>query len=274
MDLMVVCAPSYPAGTAPTNTAILNEGNGTFKPFEDSAIQYAATPVHVADLNGDHFDDLVLSGENVDAFGVQIGNGDGTFKAPVYYQPSPSSPFGSVASIVSGDFNGDGKPDIAFLNSVYTTNSDATTDFVNTLFIFLNTGSGGMVQAASYPISTTSTGVFLPLLIAGDLIGDAESDLAVISPGASPTVTPFFATGEGTFRKGGTFSAGTTQAAKNAVIGRFTSSGYGDVAITTAAGIVVLLGNSAGNVYDGAVDKLSISAFRVRQRVIRGVSGF
>ncbi len=251
MDLMVVCAPDYPAGTAPSNTAILNQGNGTFKPFEDSAIQYVAMPVHVADLNGDHFDDLILGGENFDAFGVQISNGDGTFKTPVYYQPSPSNSFGSVTSIVNGDFNGDGKPDVAFLNSVYTTNPDNTTDFVNTLFIFLNTGSGGMVQAASYPISTTSTSVLLPLLIAGDLNGDAESDLAVISPGASPTVTPFFATGEGTFRKGGTFSAGTTQTAKNAVIGRFTSSGYGDVAITTAAGIVVLLGNSAGTFTTG-----------------------
>lgn len=251
-DLMVVCAPTYPAGTPASFTASLNEGNGTFKAIQDSAVQYLATSAQVADLNGDHFDDLILTGEdNYNSFEVQISNGDGTFKAPVTYTPSPSNSSGIVLETVTGDFNGDGKLDIAIVNSVTTTNSNNTSSTADTLIIFLNTGSGGMAQGASYPISTTPTGAGIPLLIAGDLNGDSETDLAVVSPGANPTVTPYFATGGGAFRKGGSFSAGTTQAATNAVIGRFTSSGYGDIAITTPTGIVTLLGNSAGTFSKG-----------------------
>ena len=80
-------------------------------------------------------------------------------------------------------------------------------------------------------------------VIVGNTFGSSAKRLASAGMGASFAF--FFATGGGTFHKGGTFSAGTTQTAKNAVIGRFTNSGYGDVAITTATGIVMLLGNGA-----------------------------
>jgi hypothetical protein len=246
MDLMVICAPTFPPGTPPSNTAMLNQGNGTFTPVEDSAIQYEATPVHIADLNGDHFDDLILSTVNADNFGVQISNGNGTFKAPVYYAPSPSNSEGSLTSIVSGDFNGDGKPDVAVVDSVPTTGANNTQEFLNTLSIFLNDGSGVMKQAASYPLTITPISELLPIVVAGDLNGDSESDLAVIYRGASPTVTPFFATGAGAFRKGGSYSTGSTLTPESAVIGKFTGSGYGDIAITTTSRIEMLLGSSSG----------------------------
>jgi hypothetical protein len=69
----------------------------------------------VGDFNGDSFPDLALSL----GFGseglmeILNGNGDGTFRAPVLYEVPPPKSSLSGGTIVSGDFNRDGKPDIA-----------------------------------------------------------------------------------------------------------------------------------------------------------------
>ncbi|HEV7767582.1 MAG TPA: FG-GAP-like repeat-containing protein [Thermoanaerobaculia bacterium] len=61
--------------------------------------------MEVAELTGDTFGDVVVAGD----FGLAIvrGNGDGTF-AP----PRSLSPFDAVQSIVTDDFDGDGRADI------------------------------------------------------------------------------------------------------------------------------------------------------------------
>jgi uncharacterized protein (TIGR03437 family) len=76
----------------------LGNGDGTFGTLViDQGL--SGSPVAVDDFNRDGNLDLVASGGKVLA-----GNGDGTFRVPVFIQP------GSVAI---ADFNGDGSPDIA-----------------------------------------------------------------------------------------------------------------------------------------------------------------
>jgi hypothetical protein len=52
-----------------------------------------------------------VTNNNSDAVSVLLGNGDGTFQAPVSY-PAGSNP----QSVAVGDFNGDGLPDLAVVN--------------------------------------------------------------------------------------------------------------------------------------------------------------
>lgn len=101
-----------------SRTAILiGNGDGTFRaPLiitepEIRIPQYQA----VADYNGDGFQDLAMSlgyGSN-GLTEIRNGNGDGTFGPLVLYlQPPPLSSIGGI-NIITSDFNGDGKPDIA-----------------------------------------------------------------------------------------------------------------------------------------------------------------
>ena len=245
LDFMTTCSPNFPPGTNPNNTVLLNQSNGTYKPVEDTAIDNNAVPVLSVDMNGDGYSDLILhQAYGSPIIGVQLSNGDGTFKAPVYYTPTTVNQTSVFLAAAAGDFNGDGKTDVAILALTPPSVTGGTN--TNTLTIFLNTGSGGLKQAASYALNATSSADQPTLVVAGKLNGDNETDLAVIYRGStSGKVVPYFATGEGSFKAGASHTL--NGALYSAAIGEFTSSGYGDIAVTTSKGIQVLLGSSSGS---------------------------
>jgi hypothetical protein len=74
----------------------------------------------VADVNNDHIPDLV-AGANASA-GVLLGNGDGTFQAPL----TSASLFNDFAPLAVGDFNRDGNLDVVTPGSVHLGNGNGT----------------------------------------------------------------------------------------------------------------------------------------------------
>lgn len=101
-----------------SRTAILLGNNdGTFQPARIITEPRLRVPQYqaIADFNRDGFLDLALSLANGSEgfFEILLGNGDGTFRSPVLYAvPPPLSSVGG-GTIVTGDFNRDGRPDIA-----------------------------------------------------------------------------------------------------------------------------------------------------------------
>src|SRR6202035_2748588 len=103
-------ASSYPI-------VLLGNGNGTFQApiYGTHSLYPAGVPNSyvrgwaVGDFNGDGKMDIAA---NIVASGVtvELGNGDGTFQAPVF---TPVSNLGYSRWVAAGDFNGDGKTDLA-----------------------------------------------------------------------------------------------------------------------------------------------------------------
>jgi hypothetical protein len=99
---------------------LFGNGDGTFQ----AATTYntgglIGTSMAVADVNGDGKPDVVVANQcaivnfcNTGSLGVLLGNGDGTFQAPVPYGSGGIS----ADSVAVGDVNGDGKPDLVVAN--------------------------------------------------------------------------------------------------------------------------------------------------------------
>jgi hypothetical protein len=108
-----------PLGNGEGNAILIGNGNGAFQVRSRIQIDETFAPLHVAvaDYNRDGFLDIARTmGDGTNGL-MQIlrGNGDGTFQAPVrYLVPPPNSSIGGIM-ILAGDWNGDAKPDIAFV---------------------------------------------------------------------------------------------------------------------------------------------------------------
>lgn len=147
-------------------SVLLGNGDGTFQSLV-TYTQSAGSPSSsfvVADYNNDHKPDLAIafgvsSDGSSQSVGILLGNGDGTFAAPVYYFDAAGSP------LLVSDFNGDGKLDIAFGAT------DTSTSSLITGFLFGN--GDGTFQPAVFPSSLNG---FSPQF-AADVNNDGKPDL-------------------------------------------------------------------------------------------------
>ena len=101
-----------------SRTAILiGNGDGSFRAPSIITEPNLRIPHYqaVADYNGDGKQDLALGlGWGTEGLmEILTGNGDGTFQPPVLYVVPPPQSSISGGTLVAGDFNRDGKPDIA-----------------------------------------------------------------------------------------------------------------------------------------------------------------
>ena len=158
------------AAQVSTNTVIyLGNGNGTFQgPRSFAAPGYLAA----VDLNHDGKTDLVTVSETSTGNGypttiqIWISNGDGTFsKGQTIATSNPVDSAVEVNQAIPGDFDGDGKPDLALIY-----------DFIGetTVQVFYGDGAGHL-GSPSY-ITDPNGYIDLPISTA-DVNNDGRSDL-------------------------------------------------------------------------------------------------
>ena len=200
-------------------TILLGKGDGTFQ--TGATYPLGASALQVGDFNGDGKADLAVATATSASVSILSGNGDGTFQAPVITSvPALGSPM-RTNSLVVGDFNQDGKPDLATVSQ--------SSPLVSVL---LGNGDGTFQRPVTY---ASVAGPFS--IVVGDFNGDGNPDLAV---GASSSFAILFGNGDGTFQAPMVSEA--PRASGLLSVGEFNGDGKTDLVISDN----VLLGTTAG----------------------------
>jgi hypothetical protein len=122
-------------GPANTVSILLGNGDGTFQRPVQYNTDISADYVAVADFNNDKKSDLLIAAWPVyplyqGSVSVLLGDGHGAFLTPKV----TSTVYDTTPFVAIGDFNGDGKLDLAVANQT-----------ANTISVLLGNGTGGLV---------------------------------------------------------------------------------------------------------------------------------
>jgi Tfp pilus tip-associated adhesin PilY1 len=142
-------------------SVFLGNGDGTFQtPKVSSTTGACCSFIAVADFNGDHKMDIVVI--DFSYVSVLLGNGDGTFQAPTDINYDLVL---GAQQLAAGDFNNDGKPDVALVGYFGGTQN---------FWILLGNGDGTFQSPLTYPTRIVPGSVAV-----ADFNGDGNLDLAI-----------------------------------------------------------------------------------------------
>jgi hypothetical protein len=215
-------------------TVFMGNGDGTFQTGHDYAAGNGPVAVVAGDFTGNGHVSLVTANYNDSTITLLPGNGDGTFGAPEVVGSAPGNPF----DMVTADFNGDGKPDLA-VASLY-----------GNVTVFMGNGDGTFQPGVGYYAGNNPT-----QLTVGDFTGTGIPDIAVSNFGN--TVGILLGNGDGTFQP--VVSIAASGDLNGIIAGRFTSSGKTDLAVVGQDGatLQVLLNRTlqakAGQAFTGTI---------------------
>ncbi len=195
--------------------------------------------VAIGDFNGDGKLDLAVASFAQNRVSIALGLAGGGFIPPgpnsfstvVGGNPNPNPIFLAV-----GDFNRDGKPDLAVVES----NNDSVTILLNATTLPSPTTVTFSAPAVNYSVGSLPNGIAV-----GDLNGDGKLDLAVANVNGGVSI--LLGNGDGTFTaaSGSPFAAGSIP--QEVVIGDFDRDGKPDLAVANKfAGVSILKGNGDG----------------------------
>ena len=152
-------------------SVLLGNGDGTFQAARFFAAGNGPTALALDDFNGDGILDVAVADTGINGVGqgvsILLGNGDGTFQAPIFYPIAGTYP----ASIVAGDFTNNGVLDLAVANQGSGQGS-------GNVSILLGDGHGGFSGPITIPL--LDPGAEPISMVAGDFTGSGQLELAVL----------------------------------------------------------------------------------------------
>jgi hypothetical protein len=204
------------------------------------------SPSVIADFNNDGKPDLAVAQAGIgddSTVSILLGAGNGTFSQ----KSQLSFPSGANSIVMAaGDFNQDGKTDLAIFNSGDCFEKTQVEPCVD---IFLGNGDGTFTLASQMP---GVDGDYYALAL-GDFNGDGKPDLVVsFQPGEGPPIVDvYLGNGDGSFSLTAEVGGGCYLMGESMAVGDFNGDGILDLAVAgqycEESGGVIPLGIFLGN---------------------------
>jgi FG-GAP-like repeat/Abnormal spindle-like microcephaly-assoc'd, ASPM-SPD-2-Hydin len=221
-------------------SVLLQNPNGTFQTAVSYAVGHQPMSIQVGDVNGDGKADLILVNNADNTIGILLGNGDGTFQPQQTTVLPVSAQYNLYPLLVAGDWNADGKTDVAVAGSLPIAGQYA-------LSVLLSNGDGTFQPPINY-----SPAELPEALNASDFNGDGKLDLVTVD--FNNNLSVWLGIGNGTFQ-----SAIVTPSSQYfwpgslLVVSDFNQDGHPDIAASTGTpysngfpGFTLFLGNGDG----------------------------
>jgi hypothetical protein len=229
-------------------TILLGDGGGNFNPAATSPEGAGLRPTGLAigDFNADQKQDLAVSNSNSNDVTIMLGDGNGNFTAAA---TGPEAGAGDPISVAVGDFDGNGKQDLAVASKT------------NNVSILLGDGSGNFNPAATSP---EAAGAGPESVAVGDFDGNGKQDLAIANI-SSNNVTILLGDGSGNFSPAATSPEGVGVSPRFVVVGDFDGNGKADLAVANGytGDVTILLGDGSGNFSPAASSPVGVGSIPV-----------
>jgi hypothetical protein len=227
-------AGSGPRGPADGSLSGTPARGGRVSPPSERRFAVGRSPgsVAIADFNGDGKLDIVTANEESGDASVLLGDGKGGFS------PAPGSPFPAghrPNDLAVGDFNRDGRLDLAFANHE-----------TQHLTVLLGDGRGGFAPAPHSPL-TVAVKPHPHGIATGDFNGDGNLDL-VTDSWAEDRLELLFGDGRGGFATPGAYVAVGKHPYQRVRVADLNGDGKADIVSTNLDGdnVTILLGDGRG----------------------------
>ena len=223
-----------------------------FAPPVAYAVGASPTSVVTGDFNGDGKLDLAVLNVDSNTISILIGNGDGTFQTAETVNSgvnTSSLTFLLSVQLLLGDFNGDGKLDLAVVAG-----SNANNTVPAQMVVLLGNGDGTFQAPKTTTLPVNSPQCCQSWYVAiGDFNGDDKAD-AIVGITDSFNNMAFeilIGNGDGTFQNGRLVSlSGKLTTTNSVAVADFNKDGKLDLAFCVAGGVEVLAGQGDGTFVD------------------------
>ena len=238
--------PDIVAADSGAIDVLLGTGGGSFGTVQTFPAGGQLNSLALADFNSDGNLDVASGSSTAGGIALFAGKGDGTFQ-PASIIPLPSSV--GALTVVTGDFNGDGKPDLAVAYNPPLPAGVSTTLPPGGIYVLLGAAGGTFSTPRNIPLP----GSVLPEFSAAgfgvaDLNGDGKLDLVVAYQTANRNqVVALLGKGDGTFKMA--TPAATLTSANTIVITDLNGDGKPDLVLGDCCGLTeasYMLGNGDG----------------------------